>query len=109
MLRYNATHCDGMLLPMFNPHEHDDRLRDLRDRFPGWRIWYVPCYGKGLTWCAQPLPHLEADSAEHLAEYIADAHQDTDTNPALHQLPAAEPARTSTKEVNVVDSTCYEL
>jgi|GEM_PF-3525550 len=71
---------------MLNPHEHDDKLQELRARFPGWHLWFVPCYGKGLTWCAQPLPQLEAGSAEHLAEYIKDAHQDTHTNPALANL-----------------------
>jgi len=51
----------GYSAVMLNPHEHDDKLQE-------------------------PLPQLEAGSAEHLAEYIKDAHQDTHTNPALANL-----------------------
>lgn len=26
----------------------------LRDRYPGWRVWYVPRVGRGAWWSAQP-------------------------------------------------------
>jgi hypothetical protein len=51
-------------------HELDRQVADLRDRFPQWRIWYVSKAGRGATWCADPLPHLEAETAAGLAELI---------------------------------------
>jgi hypothetical protein len=49
--------------------ELDRQLAELRDRHPAWRVWYVPRIG-GTTWCAQPEPTLQADSAEALSEAI---------------------------------------
>jgi hypothetical protein len=52
----------------------DLALADLRASFPHWQIWVVPLAVGGQTWCARPLgdtrPVLNADSAEHLAEYL---------------------------------------
>jgi hypothetical protein len=52
-----------------------DGIKDqLAAQFPGWRIWYVPhSIDRGVTWCAQPKPTLNADSPEHLAEYMTEA------------------------------------
>ena len=64
-----------MLPPMEAPHA--DELRVLEDKFPGWQIWVVGVYvapgTRGQRWCAQlGKRHLEADTAGHLAEYIAE-------------------------------------
>jgi hypothetical protein len=53
----------------------DQMKAELQKRFPGWNIWYVPCYGGTVTWCAQPLPVINSDSPEHLAEEILHAHE----------------------------------
>jgi len=53
-------------------HTLDRQLGELQARFPGWRIWYVPrdkAHG-GTIWCAQPLPLINTDTAEHLAAEI---------------------------------------
>jgi hypothetical protein len=43
-----------------------DSARDeLVEKHPGWRFWYVPGVGH-ITWCAQPLPTLNAPSPEAL-------------------------------------------
>jgi hypothetical protein len=62
----------------------DKTKAELAERFPGWRIWYVPHLDRTITWCAQPEPLLNAGSPEHLAEYIAEAHTEAaSTHPAL--------------------------
>jgi hypothetical protein len=44
----------------------DDRtLAELRERHPGWNIWFVPQVG-GTIWCAQPRPLLNCASARQL-------------------------------------------
>jgi hypothetical protein len=53
-------------------HTLDRQLEDLRQRHPGWRIWYVPGIGH-TTWCAQPLPLLNEHSAEDLRAAITEA------------------------------------
>jgi hypothetical protein len=65
-----------MLLSGMALHELDRQLSDLRDRFPLWQIWYVPrAAGRGATWCANRLPHLEADSPAELAELMTAAER----------------------------------
>lgn len=56
------------------PAPLDRALATLKEAFPGWRIWYVPLSApqKGARWCAHRLPTLQADTAEHLAEYMLD-------------------------------------
>ena len=45
----------------------DERKRELEQDNPGWQIWYVPhSAGRSVTWCARPLPLLNADSPEEL-------------------------------------------
>lgn len=54
------------------PHETASRLE--RD-YPGWEVWYVPTFASGTVWCARRRDDeahvLNADTAGHLAEYIA--------------------------------------
>jgi hypothetical protein len=51
---------------------YDRQLAELRERHPGWRVWYVPfATRKGVCWCAQPEPVINADTAEQLSEEIA--------------------------------------
>lgn len=50
--------------------EQDRMKRDLEERFPGWGVWFVPGMGRTVTWCARPMPLLNEDSPEHLAEAI---------------------------------------
>lgn len=53
---------------------YDRQLAELRERHPGWRVWYVPfATRKGVGWCAQPEPVINADTAEQLSEAIAGA------------------------------------
>ena len=53
---------------------YDRQLAELRERHPGWRVWYVPfATRKGVCWCAQPEPVINADTAEQLSEAIASA------------------------------------
>ena len=35
----------------------DGQLAALRPNYPGWDIWFVPCYPVGVTWCARPAGH----------------------------------------------------
>lgn len=62
-------------------NELDAELDKLAERFPGWRIWYVPCTtrsgGMEVKWCAQPLPLLNCHSPEDLAEAMAGAENGT--------------------------------
>ncbi len=55
----------------------DRLLAELRERHPGWRIWYVPGIGH-VTWCAQPEPTLNAGSAEHLSQAIRETEDGGD-------------------------------
>jgi hypothetical protein len=43
---------------------------ELRERFPGWQIWYVPNITGGPTWHARPLGQLDAATPEGLAGQI---------------------------------------
>lgn len=49
-------------------HARDEELAALRERFPGWMIWYVPRTGGPTTWHAHRLPILAAESAEDLGK-----------------------------------------
>ena len=51
----------------------DRELARLRSRHPGWRIWYVPKFPTGTTWCAQPLPNLNCYTPDELEADIAAA------------------------------------
>jgi hypothetical protein len=51
-------------------HWNDQKADELRARFPAWRIWYVPLSTGGATWCAQPLPVINVNSADELAAAI---------------------------------------
>lgn len=53
----------------------DQELEGLRSRHPGWRIWYVPKFPTGTTWCAQPLPNLTCYSPKELEAEIASAEK----------------------------------
>lgn len=48
-------------------HDYDKQLASLRERYPGWRIWYVPCSNGPTTWHAHQLPVLNCATAEDLA------------------------------------------
>lgn len=68
---------------------YDRQLAELRERHPGWRVWYVSfATRKGVCWCAQPEPIINTDSAEHLSEAIASADrarlQPDDSQPPDH-------------------------
>lgn len=51
----------------------DRELERLRSLHPGWRIWYVPKFPTGTTWCAQPMPQIHAYSPADLGKEIAAA------------------------------------
>jgi hypothetical protein len=52
-------------------HELDRQLADLKDRFPGWRVWYHSRTDDRTTWTAQPARYpLAASSAGELAALI---------------------------------------
>ena len=57
-------------LPGMNLNALDAKLAELKARFPGWRIWYVPTVVNGVTWCAQPLPLINSSSPDSLAREI---------------------------------------
>ncbi len=67
----------------------DQHLAALKERFGArWEIWYVPRLYGGPTWCANPWAKkddrrnvLNADSPEHLAEYIAEYRACDDGDP----------------------------
>lgn len=52
----------------------DTELALLRERFPGWYLWYVLCYPNSVSWCAMPLGQqiatLHGNTPAELAEYI---------------------------------------
>lgn len=48
-------------------------LARLREAYPGWRIWHVPGTGGPGTWCAQPLPLINASSPDALMQAIDQA------------------------------------
>jgi hypothetical protein len=57
--------------------ELDEAKAALAGSHPGWHIWYVP-HGDSsgisrVVWCAYPLPLLNCDSPEELAEQMAAA------------------------------------
>ncbi len=54
-----------------HPSSPDQQLARLRDRFPGWRAWYVPRAVGGATWHAQPARYpLDAAGPDELAALI---------------------------------------
>lgn len=49
----------------------DERKRELEQDNAGWQIWHVPhLASRSVTWCARPLPLLNADSPEELQKLI---------------------------------------
>ena len=65
--------------------ETDKALASLREQWgERWEVWYVPHAIDGsLTWYGRrhgdELPNvIRADTAEHLAEYMADAEADSE-------------------------------
>jgi hypothetical protein len=59
---------------------NDDALARLQSDWPRWEIWIVYKYIGGPTWCARLHDNhtkiINADSAEHLAEYLEDEVSD---------------------------------
>jgi len=57
---------------MPEPTSRDDQADELRARYPGWRVWYVPrATSRGAWWSAQPSAYpLVADSPDGLADLI---------------------------------------
>jgi hypothetical protein len=61
----------------------DTQLTGLRERFPGWQIWYIrPAVSKKCLWSANPWSKqedrrgvLHADSAEDLVRIITKAQE----------------------------------
>ncbi len=55
----------------------DDDLAQLQADWPNWECWIVRKVIGGPTWCARRRDDhrtvLNADSAEHLAEYLEEA------------------------------------
>jgi hypothetical protein len=51
-------------------HAADSELGELKARFPGWRIWYVPHVQGPTVWCAAPRPTINCGSVEELIETI---------------------------------------
>jgi hypothetical protein len=64
----------------------DQRKAELERQNPGWQVWYVRQYIGDTRWCARPLPLLNADTPDHLAEAMADADDEI-----LHRLRGGEP------------------
>jgi hypothetical protein len=76
---------------------YDRQLAELREQHPGWRVWFVPfATRKGVCWCAQPEPVINADTAEQLSQAIAsverDRHQPDASQPKDHLLDPWNPA-----------------
>lgn len=66
---------EGKVRQVSSLTDADRTKAELKKRFPGWNIWYVPQYGDHVAWCAQPFPLTNSDSPEHLAEEILHAHE----------------------------------
>ena len=66
----------------------DRELTQLREAFPGWRIWYVPHAIGPTRWCAQRLPLLGADSPAELGEYMREVDEHYSTAPYEDDEPA---------------------
>jgi hypothetical protein len=49
----------------------DGQKHALMTKYPGWRVWYVPRTQGGVSWHAQRLPILDADSPAELDRAIA--------------------------------------
>ena len=64
------------LVNVGKPVGTEGQLLDLRRRFPGWQIWYVPYEPDGGTWCARPQILIRSGSAEDLAASIRAAHDE---------------------------------
>lgn len=70
--------------------ELDRIAAELRQRNPGWQIWFVPKLGKDATWCARPWPLINSTSPEQLEADIAQAHAEAaEIWPALAPHPEA--------------------
>jgi hypothetical protein len=52
----------------------DQQTAILRERHPGWDVWFVPKTGRGYWWCARPkgtpVATIQASSPEELAELV---------------------------------------
>jgi hypothetical protein len=67
------------------PHSLDVNLAALKNKHPGWRIWFVPhAHDGSVTWCAQPEPTINTDSPEHLSQEIELAEKDMQDSPSRH-------------------------
>ncbi|HUZ35020.1 MAG TPA: hypothetical protein VMV17_01670 [Streptosporangiaceae bacterium] len=55
---------------------YDKILHALRAAHPHWWIWYVPCSGGEIRWCARPNPGLSCGSPEDLEDEIAEAEKE---------------------------------
>lgn len=64
----------------------DQQKAELEQQNPGWQVWYVRQHTGDTRWCARPLPLLNADAPEHLAEAMAEADGEI-----LHRLRDREP------------------
>ncbi len=65
----------GTVAAMTDLAGRDKIKRELEEQFPGWHIWYVPRVNAPTTWCAHPWPLINAQSPEHLAAEIRQAHE----------------------------------
>ncbi len=60
------------------PNPTDEKIAELEREHPEWQVWVVQRVVGGPVWCARrhedrdavPARVLNADSAEHLAEYL---------------------------------------
>lgn len=67
-------------------HEMDKLKDELASDFPGWRVWYVPSSGRGVMWCAQPGPLINAVDTDTLRSLIRYAHESVSRGPALASI-----------------------
>jgi hypothetical protein len=57
-------------------HSLDVNLAALKNKHPGWKIWYVPRAVGGVVWCAVREPTINTDTPEHLSQEIEMAEKD---------------------------------
>jgi hypothetical protein len=57
----------GIVMSLF---DLDGEKQGLMDKHPGWRVWYVPRTQGGVSWHAQRLPILDADTPAELDKAI---------------------------------------
>jgi hypothetical protein len=65
---------DDHLSARDNPVTDDENLTRLQETYPAWEVWIVRTTHEGIIWCARRQDNhkalMNADSPEHLAEYI---------------------------------------